>query len=87
VIRAVYRGLLWLHPADFEERYGEEMLWLFDLQRPHEIAAALLLDCFISLVRQWLACPTVRIFAIGLLVNYVLAMCSVVCAWMYPPKP
>jgi hypothetical protein len=87
VIRAAYRGLLWLHPADFEERYGEEMLWLFDLQRPHEMSAALLLDCFASLVRQWLACPTVRIFATGLLVNYVFALCSVVCAWMYPPKP
>jgi hypothetical protein len=87
VIRAAYRGLLWLHPADFEERYGEEMLWLFDLQRPHEMSAALLLDCFISLVRQWLACPTVRIFGIGLLVNNVLALCSVVCVWMYPPKP
>ena len=87
MIRAAYRGLLWLHPAEFEERFAEEMLWLFDLKRPHEMGAALLLDCFVSLCKQWLACPPVRIFAIGLLVNYMLALCSVICAWMYPPKP
>ncbi|MBV9762689.1 MAG: hypothetical protein JO340_19165 [Acidobacteriaceae bacterium] len=87
MIRAAYRGLLWLHPAEFEERFAEEMLWIFDLKRPRELGAALLLDCFVSLFRQWIAYPPVRIFAIGLLVNYALALCSAVYVWMYSPKP
>ncbi len=87
MIRAGYQGLLWLHPAEFEERYAEEMLWLFDLKRRHEMGLALLLDCFASLCRQWLAYPPVRTFAIGLLVSCMFALCSVACAWMYPPKP
>jgi hypothetical protein len=48
VIRAAYRGLLWLHPPEFEERFAEEMLWIFELRRPDEIGFALLFDCFVS---------------------------------------
>ncbi len=53
-MRALYRGLLWLHPISFEERFGEEMLWIFDVRRASESGIALLLDCFVSLCRQWL---------------------------------
>jgi hypothetical protein len=53
MIRAAYRGLLWLHPASFEERFAEEMLWIFDIRPASETGIMLLLDCFVSLCRQW----------------------------------
>jgi hypothetical protein len=53
MIRAAYRGLLWLHPASFEERFAEEMLWIFGTRRASETGLMLLLDCFVSLCRQW----------------------------------
>ncbi len=84
--RALYRGLLWLHPALFEERFAEEMLWIFDLRRPTEAGITLLLDCFVSLFRQWLSCSGVRAFGMGLLVNGILALCSAVCYWNATPK-
>jgi hypothetical protein len=87
MIRAAYRGLLWMHPAEFEERFAEEMLWIFDLRRPGEVGIKLLFDCFVSFCRQWLACPPVRTFAIGLLVNGILALCSAVWVRNIPPRP
>lgn len=53
--RAIYRSLLWLHPGAFRERFGAEMLWLYDETVSAEGATALLADGFASLVRQWLA--------------------------------
>lgn len=80
MIRTVYRGLLWLHPAEFEERFAEEMLWIFDLRRTDETGVALLLDCCVSVCRQWLSYPPVRTFSMGLLVNGILGLCSFI-AW------
>jgi len=87
VIRSAYRGLLWLHPAEFGERFGEEMLWIFDQRQPGEIGFALLLDCIVSFYRQWLNYPPVRSFAMGLSVSLVLALLSVVCASNTAPRP
>jgi hypothetical protein len=86
MIRAVYRSLLWLHPAEFEEQFAEEMLWIFDLKRSHEMGIALLFDCFASVCRQWLACPPVRTFGMGLFVNGMLALCSAIYASTYIPR-
>jgi len=72
VIRGLYRGLLWLHPASFEEQFGEEFLWIFDLRRASETGIALLFDCFISLCRQRLFRSGLWKFGIGLLVNFIL---------------
>jgi hypothetical protein len=72
VIRDLYRCLLWLHPASFEERFGEELLWIFDLGRASETGITLLLDCFISLCRQWLFRSGLWKFGIGVLVNLIL---------------
>lgn len=72
MIRALYRGLLWLHPAPFEERFGEEFLWIFDLRRASETGITLLLDCFVSLCRQWLFRSGLWKFGIGVLVNLIL---------------
>jgi hypothetical protein len=76
MIRTLYRGLLWLHPGEFAERFADEMLWIFDLRRQEEMGIALLSDCFLSLCRQWFAVPPVRTFAIGLLVNGMFSFCS-----------
>ena len=72
MIRAVYRGLLSLHPISFEERFAEEMLWIFDLRRASETGIMLLFDCFISLCRQWFFRSGLWKFGIGLLVNLIL---------------
>ncbi len=71
-MRALYRGLLWLHPISFEERFGEGMLWIFDVRRASESGIALLLDCFVSLCRQWLFRSGLWKFGIGVLVNLIL---------------
>ena len=86
-MREAYRLLLWLHPAEFEERFGEEMLWIFDLRRESETGISLLLDGGISVCRQWLACPPVRTFAMGFLVNGALALCSAACVWSTAHRP
>ena len=72
MIRTIYRALLWLHPPSFEERFGEEFLWIFDLRRPSETGVVLLLDCFVSLCRQWLFRSGMWKFGVGLLVNFLL---------------
>lgn len=72
MIRGLYCGLLWLHPASFEERFAEEMLWIFDLRRTSETGIALLSDCFVSLCRQWLFRSGLWKFGIGVLVNLIL---------------
>lgn len=86
MIRAIYRALLWLHPAVFEEQFGEEFLWIFDLQRESGSAAVgLVADCFVSLWRQWLFHSGLWTFGVGLVVNGVLILCSVI-AYLRTPS-
>lgn len=77
MIRAVYRGLLWLHPPAFQERFADEMVWIFDLNPGATSRMALLLDGVVSLGRQWLLRTGLWKFAVGLLVNATLIVCSV----------
>lgn len=70
--RTLYRGLLWLHPVSFEEQFGEELLWIFDLKHESETGIALVFDGFISLGRQWLFRSGFWKFGVGLLVNLIL---------------
>jgi hypothetical protein len=51
-MRILYRLLLHLHPPAFRERYGEEMLWIFDQTAGGLKTARLLGDAAISLIRQ-----------------------------------
>jgi enterochelin esterase-like enzyme len=51
--RSLYRSLVWLHPTVFRERFGEEMLWVFDEAEGQE-ELQLFADAFISLLRQWM---------------------------------
>ncbi len=52
--RALYIGLLRLHPLAFRRQFAEEMLWIFDEAKSSEGAWVLLLDLVVSVSRQWL---------------------------------
>ena len=52
--RALYIGLLRLHPLPFRRQFAEEMLWIFDEAKSSEGAWVLLLDLVMSVSRQWL---------------------------------
>ena len=53
MVRALYAGLLWIHPPAFRRRFMPEMLWIFEQALPSTGALTLLLDAFASLARQW----------------------------------
>jgi hypothetical protein len=50
----LYRWLVCLHPPAFRERFGEEMLCVYDDAEPGE-RPRLLTDGVLSLARQWVA--------------------------------
>ncbi len=52
MLRAIYKGLLRLHPERFRGRYGEEMLWIFDQAAHTRARLGLLLDGTLSAMRQ-----------------------------------
>jgi hypothetical protein len=53
MLRHLYRCAVRLHPSSFRERFGDEMLYIFDQQRGTLAAFGLLLDSFLSVLRQW----------------------------------
>lgn len=59
ISRFLYIGLLRLHPRGFRQRFGDEMLGIFD-QTVDGKSLPLLADVFASLIRQWLLRPEVR---------------------------
>jgi hypothetical protein len=75
--RSLYRVLLGLHPRRFRERFGEEMLCVFD-ESPPERGARLLADCLFSLLRQWLLRSGVWKLAGGAAISVLL-----LCGWGY----
>jgi hypothetical protein len=50
--RRIYRLVLGLHPAQFRDRFCDEMLWIFDEQIREVNSSALLTDALLSLIRQ-----------------------------------
>jgi hypothetical protein len=50
--RLFYRALLHLHPRSFRDRFGEEMLWIFDEQTREGRSFQLLFDVVRSLLVQ-----------------------------------
>ncbi len=53
ISRLIYRVLIRLHPRNFRDQHGEEMLCIFD-ESPAQETRRLLADAFGSLARQWL---------------------------------
>ena len=53
MLRHLYRCGVRLHPSSFRERFGDELLYIFDQQRGTLAAFGLVLDSFLSVLRQW----------------------------------
>ena len=53
-MRRAYQLLIHMHPVQFRDRFGDEMLSIFDEVAGRPGASALLCDACFSLVRQWL---------------------------------
>ena len=53
-VRVVYRAILQLHPPSFRDRFGDEMLWIFDQQTREGRSFQLLFDILRSLFVQHL---------------------------------
>jgi EF hand len=60
MVRFLYTGLLRLHPARFRQRFGQEMLWIFDQAAAQGRTAPLFADALLSLWRQWTLRPQFR---------------------------
>lgn len=75
--RSLYRVLVALHPRRFRERFGDEMLWIFDQSVP-ERGTRLFGDCVVSLLRQWLLRSGLWKLASGAAISVLL-----LCGWGY----
>jgi hypothetical protein len=53
MLRSAYKWILRLHPPLFQERFAQEMLLIFDLQKRFPAQITLLVDGGWSLLRQW----------------------------------
>lgn len=51
--RTLYRGLVRMHPPAFRSEFAAEMLWIYDEAAGETGGVALVLDAFLSLLRQW----------------------------------
>lgn len=58
-MRHFYGFLIRLHPAEFRERFGEEMELVFEEAAHSWGVAALLFDAATSLLRQWFLRPAI----------------------------
>ncbi len=54
MLRWLYIQVLWAHPAQFRQRFGDEMLEVFDLARGSREQFHLVLDVLASFSRQWI---------------------------------
>lgn len=57
MLRLLYLRLLQLHPACFRERFGHEMMSIFDHTEGGIARARLVADGLVSLTRQWMLRP------------------------------
>ena len=67
MIRGLYSALLWVHPRGFRDRFGGEMLCIFDEILDNNERALLLYDALRSLTIQWLFRSKIWIFAVAFL--------------------
>jgi hypothetical protein len=54
MLRQLYRWIIRLHPARFRDRFGQEMLSIFDNATEDLAGSKLLTDGVMSLLRQWM---------------------------------
>jgi hypothetical protein len=73
--RPLYRALIALHPPLFRERFGDEMLCVFD-EAGRDRTARLFADGVLSLLRQWLLRSNLWKMAAGAAISSLL-----LCAW------
>jgi len=59
MLRWLYIQLIWLHPAPFRWRFGDDMLDIFE-RAPQRARLRYLADAVASLARQWLLRPEFR---------------------------
>ena len=52
MFRIIYSRLLWLHPHRFRQRFGDEMMAIFDHTHGTRARLILLVDAFVSVLRQ-----------------------------------
>lgn len=64
MIRFIYRCLIHLHPRAFRERFGDEMLCVFD-EAAEADEAAFIADALGSLARQWILRSVFWRWAVG----------------------
>ncbi len=81
MLRALYRFLLFLHPASFRRRFAREMTWVFDEAVRDGQATGFCADVAGSLLRQWGRQSMLWSIA-GALVGPALAM-----FWMSATRP
>jgi len=53
MLRLLYLWLIRSHPLCFRQRFGEEMLEIFEEVSGHQGVGSLFADAFVSLFRQW----------------------------------
>jgi len=75
--RFLYRALIALHPPSFRERFGEEMMSIFD-EPATKRDGTLFADAFVSLGWQWLMRSDLWKLAAGALVSTL-----ILCGWGY----
>lgn len=51
-LRSSYRLIVRMHPGPFRDRFGDEMVWIFEEERRRGAAARLFFDGIVSLLRQ-----------------------------------
>ncbi len=69
--RSLYRALIELHPARFRDRFGDEMLCVFD-EAGGDRAPRLFADAVVSLLRQWLLRSNLWKMASGAVISSLL---------------
>lgn len=71
--RLIYRILIRLHPRNFRELHGDELLCIFDESAPDELGC-LLVDGMLSFARQWVIHSSWWKFLAGAAVSTVLVL-------------
>jgi hypothetical protein len=90
VTRALYQGLVWLHPPAFREEFGGEMQWIFDQifdERSPGRIAALFADAVVSLLRQWIIRYGTWKIAAGFIGGILHMWLVFACLMLRPPPP